>query len=70
MTLSMCFSTTTAADPIPTSDPHPPHSSDSQSLMVVSSYKFADFPGHSSDHANFHFEILFVHIPCSLYLPS
>ncbi|TYH52496.1 hypothetical protein ES332_D09G032200v1 [Gossypium tomentosum] len=35
MTLSMCFSTTTAADPIPTLDPHPPYSSDSQSLMLL-----------------------------------
>ncbi|TYH50699.1 hypothetical protein ES332_D10G224000v1 [Gossypium tomentosum] len=47
MTLSMCFSATTAADPIPTSDPHPPHSPDSQSLVVVSFYKFADFPDHA-----------------------
>ncbi|KAK8271818.1 hypothetical protein V6Z12_D11G288400 [Gossypium hirsutum] len=35
MTLSMCFSATTVADPIPTSDPHPPHSSDSQSLVTI-----------------------------------
>ncbi|TYG99674.1 hypothetical protein ES288_A10G214200v1 [Gossypium darwinii] len=47
MTLSMCFSATTGADPIPTSDPHPPQSSDSQSLVVVSFYKFADFPDHA-----------------------
>lgn len=47
MTLSMCFSAATAADPIPTSDPLPPHSFDSQSLVVVSFYKFADFPDHA-----------------------
>ncbi|GMI70218.1 hypothetical protein HRI_000691100 [Hibiscus trionum] len=45
MTLSKCFS----ADPIPASpsDPLRPHSPDSQSLLVVSFYKFADFPDHA-----------------------
>ncbi|KAE8733153.1 Rhodanese-like domain-containing protein 7 [Hibiscus syriacus] len=51
MTLSKRF-TAASADPIPTSDPLRPHSSDltgseSQSLVVVSFYKFADFPDHA-----------------------
>ncbi|XVF00382.1 hypothetical protein REPUB_Repub03eG0280700 [Reevesia pubescens] len=50
MTLSKCFSATTA-DPIPvsSSDQTQPHEPDSNSLVVVSFYKFADFP----DHADF-----------------